>query len=134
MYLIDTDVLSEIRKRNANAGVLAWMKGRRTSDLFVSVVSVGEIERGISLRQAGDPQFAASLAAWLDSVLVTYADRVLAFDLRVARRWGVLSAMVGNHRPDVMIAATALEHGLTVLTRNVAHLAPTGVPVLNPFT
>jgi predicted nucleic acid-binding protein len=133
MYLIDTDVLSELRKRQAEPRVLAWMQRQRTSDLFLSVVTVGEIERGIRLRQASDPGFAGVLAAWLDTVLAVYGDRILAFDLSAARRWGVLSAALGNREPDVMIAATALEHGLIIVTRNVAHFQPTGVPLLNPF-
>jgi predicted nucleic acid-binding protein len=133
MFLIDTDVLSELRKRQGNPRVRAWVQRQRTGDLFLSVVSIGEIERGIRLRQAGDPQFANVLAAWLDSVLAIYGDRILAFDLGAARRWGVMSAVLGNQNPDVIIAATAMEHGLTVVTRNAAHFKPAGVPVLDPF-
>jgi predicted nucleic acid-binding protein len=74
-----------------------------------------------------------ALAAWLDRVLALYGERVLSFDLQMARRWGLLSAALGNETADLMIAATALEHGLTVVTRNVTDFEPAGVPVLDPF-
>ncbi|MBK8909249.1 MAG: type II toxin-antitoxin system VapC family toxin [Rhodospirillales bacterium] len=133
MYLVDTVVLSELRKRQRDPGVVAWIERQRTGDLFVSVVSIGEIERGIALQRSKDPDFADALASWLDTVLAVYSDRILPFDLQAARRWGRLSAAIGNDSADLMIAATALEHGLTVVTRNVADFAPTAVPTLNPF-
>ena len=92
-----------------------------------------EIERGIAQQRAADPGFAESLAAWLDRVLALYGERVLAFDLQTARRWSILSAALGNPSAGLMIAATALEHGLTIVTRNTSDFEPTGVPVLNPF-
>jgi len=88
---------------------------------------------GIARQHKRDPGFADALAAWLDRVLVLYRERILPFDLQIARRWGHLSAALGNESADLMIAATALEHGLTVVTRNKADFVPTGVPVLNPF-
>jgi predicted nucleic acid-binding protein len=133
MYLIDTVVLSELRKTQRDAGVVAWFERQRTADLFISVVSIGEIERGIARQRTANQDFAAVLATWLDRVLALYGERVLAFDLQTARRWGILSAVLGNDSADLMIAATALEHGLTVVTRNVTDFAPTGVPVLDPF-
>ncbi len=133
MYLLDTVVLSELRKRQRDPGVVAWIERQRSTDLFVSVISIGEIERGIALQQAKDATFARALAAWLDRVLALYADRILPFDLSAARRWGGLSAAIGNNSADLMIAASALEHGLTVVTRNVADFAPCGVSTLNPF-
>jgi predicted nucleic acid-binding protein len=133
MYLIDTVVLSELRKLQRDPGVVAWFEQQRTTDLFVSVISIGEIERGITRQHTRDPGFATALAAWLDRVLVLYGERILPFDLKTARRWGHLSAAIGNDSTDLMIAGTALEHGLTVVTRNVSDFEPTGVPVLNPF-
>jgi len=133
MYLIDTVVLSELRKPQRDARLTAWVARQRTTDLFVSVVTIGEIERGISRQRATDPDFAAALAAWLDRVLALYGERVVPFDLQIARRWGQLSAALGNDSADLMISATALEHGLTVVTRNVSDFEPTGVATLNPF-
>ena len=133
MYLVDTVVLSELRKPQRDAQVVAWFERQRTADLFISVISIGEIERGIARQRETDPGFAAALAAWLDRVLALYGERILPFDLKTARRWGLLSAAIGNESADLMIAATALEHGLTVVTRNISDFEPAGVPALNPF-
>lgn len=133
MYLLDTVVLSELRKRSRDPAVVAWIANQRTPDLFLSVVTIGEIERGIAQQRAHNPAFAATLARWLDTLLDLYAERVLAVDIPVARRWGQLSAAIGNAGADLLIAATALEHGLTVVTRNTHHFTPTGAPTLSPF-
>lgn len=134
MFLLDTVILSELRKRERNPGLVHWIGEQRASDLYLSVVSVGEIERGIGRQREVNPDFAATLADWLDRLLHLYADRLLAVDLGVARRWGRLSAALGNDGADLLLAATAQEHGLTVVTRNVRHFQPTGVPVFNPFS
>jgi predicted nucleic acid-binding protein len=134
MFLVDTVILSELRRRQRNPLVVAWFERQRTTDLFISVISVGEIERGIARQRAIDPGFADALALWLDRMLALYGERVLPFDLSAARRWGTLSAVVGNDSADLMIAATALEHGLTVVTRNISDFRPTGVAVLDPFS
>ena len=133
MYLIDTVILSELRKPKRDVRLASWIKKQRTSDLYLSVVTVGEVERGIVQQRTRDPDFATALASWLDRVLALYGERVLPFDLQIARRWGQLSAIVGNDSADLMISATALEHGLTVVTRNVSDFEPTGVAILNPF-
>jgi toxin FitB len=134
MYLIDTVTLSELRKRERDRMVVTWFEQQRTTDLFVSVITIGEIERGIARQRVTDPAFAGALAAWLDRVLALYGERIVPFDLRTARRWGALSAGLGNDSADLMIAATALEHGLTVVTRNASDFEPTGVVVLDPFS
>jgi hypothetical protein len=134
MFLIDTVTLSELRRRQRDPKVVRWFERQRTADLFLSVVSIGEIERGIARQRAIDPDFAEALAAWLDRVVTLYGERIVAFDLRAARRWGVLSAAHGNDSADLMIAATALENGFTVVTRNVSDFEPTGVAVLDPFS
>lgn len=134
MYLIDTMTISELRRRQRDPSVVAWIEQQRPTDLFLSVISIGEIERGISRQRPADPDFATALAGWLDRLISLYAAQILPFDLQTARRWGALSAMLGNDSADLMIAATALEHGLTVVTRNVTDFAPAGVPVFNPFS
>jgi toxin FitB len=134
MFLIDTVTLSELRRRQRDAKVVKWFERQRAADLFLSVISIGEIERGIARQRAVDPAFAGALAEWLDRVLTLYGERLVPFDLRSARRWGVLSAALGNDSADLMIAATALEHGLTVVTRNVSDFEPSGVAVVNPFS
>lgn len=133
MFLIDTVILSELRRRERDPGVVKWFEHQRNADLFLSVVSIGEIERGIARQRASDPGFAAALAAWLDQLVNIYGERIVPFDLRAARRWGALSAALGNDSADLMIAATALENGFTVVTRNASDFKPTGVAVLDPF-
>lgn len=134
MFLVDTDVLSHFRHPRKNPGVVAWVAATRPTDMFVSTATIGEIERGIERQRSIDPAFAARLGEWLDQVLRLHQDRILPMDLAVSRRWGRLSARIGHRGIDLVIAATALEHGLTVVTRNVGDFAPTGVPTLNPFT
>jgi predicted nucleic acid-binding protein len=134
MFLIDTVTLSELRRRQRDPMVVTWFERQRTTELFLSAISIGKIERGIARQRATDPDFADALAAWLDRVLVLYGERIVPFDLRTARRWGALSAALGNDSADLMIAATALEHGLTIVTRNVTDFEPTGVAVLDPFS
>ena len=132
-FLLDTDVISALRRRERHPGVVRWVESQRTVDLHLSVVTVGEIEKGITQERRHNPSFAQELATWLDRVLAWYHDRILLVDTATARRWGQLSATLGNDSADLLFAATALEHGLTVVTRNVRHFEPTGVPTLNPF-
>ena len=136
MFLLDTVVLSELRKppRQRSPHLLHWIEGIASQDLFISVVTIGEIERGIERQRRVDPVFAEKLATWLDTVLRTYEGRILSMDVAVARRWGRLAQQIGNKGLDMAIAATALEHGLTVVTRNVSDFTPTGVSVLDPFS
>src|SRR6202049_2994624 len=134
MFLIDTVTLSELRRRQRDPMVVTWFERQRTTELFLSVISIGEIERGIARQRATDPDFADALAAWLDRVLVLYGERIVPFDLRTARRWGTLSAALGTDSADLMIAATGLEHGLTVVARHVSDFGPTGVAVLDPYS
>lgn len=133
MILLDTVVLSELRKRQVSPEVVRWLTAFRDSDLFLSVVSIGEIERGIEKKRKSDPAFAASLTRWIEDLLRIYGDRVLPVTPPIARRWGMLSARIGNDGADLLIAATALTHGLKVATRNTSHFVSTGVSVINPF-
>ena len=133
MFLIDTVALSELRRRERDPALVKWFERQRTTDLFLSVISIGEIERGIARQRATDPGFAGTVAAWLDQVLTLYGERIVPFDLGAARRWGALRAALGSDSADLMIAATALEHGFTVVTRNVSDFEPTGAAVLDPF-
>ena len=98
MYLLDTVVLSELRRRERNPGVVNWLASQRSSELFLSVVTIGEIERGILLQQTKNAPFASTLAEWLETILHRYADRILDIDTAVARRWG------GFRRRSVMRA------------------------------
>ena len=132
MFLIDTDVLSALRRQEQNPGIAQWISNQRAADLHLSIVSVGEIERGIARQTRWDPAFARSLAMWLDGLLRLYDDRILPVDVAIVRRWGRLASDLGHDDTDLLIAATALERGLTVVTRNVRRYRSTGVPALDP--
>lgn len=134
MFLLDTVVLSELRKKDRNPGLLEWVSRRSGADLFLSVVSIGEIERGICSVAEKDPEFAERLAGWRDKLLMVYADRLLPVSVAIARQWGRLSVEAGNAGADILIAATAREHNLTVVTRNTRHFSLAGVAVHNPWT
>jgi predicted nucleic acid-binding protein len=133
MYLLDTDVLSELRKAKRNPNVLAWIEEIAPTGLHISVVTVFEIEFGIEQQRRDDPAFAKRLELWLGDTLRLYGERVLPLTTNIAQRWGRLAIKVGNKDLDLALAATALEHGLTVVTRNVAHYERTDVAVVNPF-
>ena len=126
-------MLSELRKPRPAPAVVRWLSGQRDSELFLSVVSLGEIERGIEKKRSSDPAFAAILERWLDDLVNLYGDRILPVTPAIARRWGRLSARTGNDSSDLLIAATAITHGLKVATRNVRHFTPSGVSVVDPF-
>ncbi|MEI6301372.1 MAG: type II toxin-antitoxin system VapC family toxin [Betaproteobacteria bacterium] len=132
-FLLDTMVLSELRKARPSRKVVQWVKAQKAESLFISVVSIGEIERGIERARKSDAVFAAALEQWVETLLSLYADRVLQVSANTARLWGRLSARLGHDGADLLIAATALSYGSTVVTRNVKHFSPTGVRVFNPF-
>lgn len=132
MFLVDTDVLSALRQHERSRSIVRWVASQRTGDLYLSVVSIGEIERGIEKQRRRNPDFADTLGGWLDDVIRLYGDRILPVDLPTARRWGRLSQTLGRQDADLLIAASALERGLTVVSRNVRHFEATGVAVLDP--
>lgn len=137
MYMVDTNVIAELRKAKAGKAdehVAAWASGIAPARLFVSVITVLEIELGILLMERRDQAQGATLRAWLEGhVLPAFADRILAIDTAVARRCAQLHAPDPRSERDAFIAATALVHGMTVVTRNVADFAPMGVAILNPW-
>ena len=138
MYLIDTNVVSEARKKaKANPGVIGFFKDLAASGTpaYLSAISVGEFRRGIELiRRRGDAAQAKLLEAWLTAVLDQFGENILAFDADAAQVWGRLRVPDPAHELDKQIAAIALVNGLTVVTRNSGDFAGTGVRLINPFT
>ncbi len=137
MLLLDTNVISELRKARAgkaDPNVTAWARTAPPASLFLSVIVIQELEIGTLLAERRDPSKGAILREWLeDHVLPTFSDRILPVDIAVARRGAALH--IPNPRPirDALIAATALTHGMTVVTRNRADFESTGVQILNPW-
>lgn len=134
--LLDTCALSELSKPVPNPGVRAVVGRLRPADLYVSVLTAGQIGKGVALLDDGKRK--SELTVWLQTLECTYADRMLPVDLETCRIWGELTAKAqrtGQVVPatDGLLAATAVRHGLHVMTRNVAHFEVTGVPLLNPW-
>ena len=138
MYLVDTNVLSEARKgQRADSGVLAFFAeaSRTRTAMFLSVITVGELRRGVELiRYRGDEQQALRLESWLGSILAGFQDWVLDVDPDVAQIWARLRVPQAENAIDKLIAATALVHDLTVVTRNLRYFEMPGLRVLNPFS
>jgi toxin FitB len=132
MYLLDTNVLSALRRPSRSPALVAWLRRQDEAQLYVSVVTLGEIERGIALQDRHAPAFAADLRAWIDATTAIFADRLVSFGAEEARLWGRLSAELGHDGADLLIAATALVRGWTVVTGNRRHFEPTGVALLDP--
>jgi predicted nucleic acid-binding protein len=138
MYLLDTNTLSELRKRRSgkiDAAVEAWASSVDQSNLHLSVITIMEIELGIALLERRDPRQAGMLRLWLhDKVMPAFAGRILSLDTTVALRCARLHVPDTKSERDAWIAATGLVHDLTIVTRNVADFAGTGVTLLDPWT
>jgi predicted nucleic acid-binding protein len=133
-YLIDTNVISELRKgARADLRVVDWFAGLAEDDLYLSVLTVGEIRKGIERIRLRDRRAAASLERWLHEVIDAHRDRILPIDQMVAEEWGRLNVPDPLPVVDGLLAATAAVHGLVLATRNVKNLLRTGVSLLNPF-
>ena len=132
--LLDTNVVSELRRGpRADANVRAWFDGVDDEAVYLSVLVVGAIRRGVARLARRDPAAAQHLQAWLDDLVAAHAKRILPIDRRIAERWGTLSAPDPLPTVDGLLAATALEHDMVLVTRNVRDVQGTGVRWLDPF-
>ncbi len=134
-YLLDTNVLSELRRKTPDAGVVAWMASRPASTLYLSVLTLGELRKGIE--GVADAKRRMALMDWLETDLPSFfAGRILSVDAAVADRWGRLMAVAGRPLPaiDSLLGATAVQHGLSMVTRNTRDFDGLGVDVVNPWT
>jgi predicted nucleic acid-binding protein len=132
-YLLDTNVISETRKARADSGVIAFLSAAEAAGLFLSVLTLGQLRKGVAAKRRTAPGAADQLGAWVDGIETTFADRVLPIDAATARRWGELSANRSLPVIDALIAATAISHGLTLVTRNTRDVESTGVPLVDPW-
>jgi toxin FitB len=132
-YLLDTNVISETRKSRPDAGVIAFLSAAGGDGLFLSVLTLGELRKGVALKRRVDPEAATELAIWVEGIGNNFADRILPIDSATALRWGELSA--GRSLPviDMLIAATALSRDLTLVTRNTRDFESSGALLLDPW-
>ena len=134
-YLLDTNVLSETRKKKADAGVISFLEAADSSSLFISVLTLGELRKGIAAKKLKDPNpdAASRLTAWVEGLEVSFADRILAIDAATARLWGDWSGQRPRPVVDTLLAATAVLHDLTLVTRNLRDLRGIPVKLLDPW-
>jgi predicted nucleic acid-binding protein len=132
-YLLDTNILSETRKKHANERVMSFLSAAEPSALFISVLSLGELRKGVALKVQSDPDSAKRLGTWVDGLEFGFADRILGVDAAIARQWGELSAQRSRPVVDTLLAATALVHKLTLVTRNISDVHDLGVKLLDPW-
>ena len=133
MMLLDTMVLSELRKARPNAGVVTYLKEQAADAVFLSAMTIGEIEAGIEKQKSIEPVFALELSQWLALMELQFAASILPVTPAIAKLWGRLCVQTGNKGIDNLIAATALAHNLLLVTRNVRDFEGLGVRVFNPF-
>jgi predicted nucleic acid-binding protein len=134
MYLLDTNVLSETRKKKADAGVISFLESADSSCLFISVLTLGELRKGVAKKQREDPAMAKRLAGWADGLELSFTDRILSVDAAAARLWGNWSSERPRPVVDTLLAATAVLHGLTFVTRNIRDVRGIPVKLLDPWT
>ena len=132
-YLLDTNVLSETRRKQADERVIRFLSSAEPSVLFLSVLTLGELRKGVALKGRSDPSAARALGSWVDGLEYSFADRVLGVDAATARLWGELSAQRSRPVVDTLLAATAVVHGLTLVTRNTADVLDTGASLFDPW-
>ncbi|HKT01582.1 MAG TPA: type II toxin-antitoxin system VapC family toxin [Rugosimonospora sp.] len=132
-YLLDTNVVSELRRRKPDPHVAAWADRHAPAITYLSVLVVGEIRQGIERKRPNDPTQADMLERWLDDLVRLYRDRILPVTMDIAQEWGRMNPAARPPIIDGLLVATARVHRLTLVTRNVADVARTGVPVANPF-
>jgi hypothetical protein len=131
LYLVDTNVVSEARRGSRQA--VGWLRSVRPDAIYLSALTLGEIMRGVALRQKSDPQTAARLAEWLELLRHDHADRILPVTGRIALEWGRIAALRPRGDVDGLIAATAIVHDLILVTRNVGDFEDTRVSLINPW-
>lgn len=133
-YLIDTNIISEVRKgERCDPNVAAWWESIEDAEVYLSVLVLGEIRKGIERARADDVARARALETWLSTLVQSFTERILPIDQTVADEWGRMSAKRSVSTIDAPLAATAKAHGLTLATRNVGDVADLGAKVINPF-
>ena len=132
-YLLDTNVLSETRKKQPDERVIAFLSAADPSTIYISVLTLGELRKGVALKQRTDPVAARLLAGWVDGLEFSFADRILGIDAATARLWGEWSAQRPRPVVDTLLAATAVSRKMTLVTRNIGDVKDLKVAMLDPW-
>ncbi|UCM85940.1 MAG: type II toxin-antitoxin system VapC family toxin [Rickettsia endosymbiont of Culicoides impunctatus] len=132
-YILDTNILSELKRKIPNTKVLAWINQIPTELLYISCISVGEIKKGILKKAKTDISTALILENWLEDILISYSNKILNIDLVVCQKWAELLIIDGTNDIDSQLAAQAIVHDMVLVTRNTKHFNKFGVKLLNPF-
>ncbi len=132
-YLLDTNVVSETRRKQADPRVVSFLATADPSTLYISVLTVGELRKGVAHKQRTDAFSANQLASWVDGLEISFADRIVGIDAPTAKLWGEWSAQRPRPVIDTLLAATALRHGFRFVTRNAGDLEDLAIPLLNPW-
>jgi toxin FitB len=132
-YLLDTNVLSETRRKQADERVIAFLSAAEPSALYISVLTLGELRKGVVRKSQSDPDAAKRIGSWVEGLELSFADRILGIDSATAKLWGELSAQRPRPVVDTLLAATAVVHELTFVTRNVNDVKDIQVKVLDPW-
>jgi predicted nucleic acid-binding protein len=132
-YLLDTNVLSETRRKQADERVIGFLSAAEPSALYISVLTLGELRKGVVRKSHSDPEAAKRIGSWVEGLELSFADRILTIDAATAKLWGELSAQRPRPVVDTLLAATAVVHELTFVTRNVSDVEDIQVKVLDPW-
>ena len=132
-YLLDTNVLSETRKKRSDVGVIAFLQAVDSSSLYISVLTLGELRKGVAKKQREDAEAAKRLADWVDGLEYSFAERILGIDAATARLWGDWSSERPRPVVDTLLAATAVLHGMTLVTRNIRDVRGIEMKLLDPW-
>ena len=132
--MLDTNLISETRKRKADPRILQFFRSASRSTLYLSVLTLGELRKGVAMKRRTKPEAAAGYSEWINELEAIYADRIVSVDIATARLWGEFSAARTRPLIDTMLAATAIVHDLTLVTRNVGDIHDLPVRVLNPWS
>jgi hypothetical protein len=133
-FLLDTNVISETRRKRPDPRALSWLRRADPAALHISVLTLGEISKGVAKHSRHDKAQAAALRRWLDAIRMVHAERIVPIDAEIAETWGRLAAKRPLPVVDGLLAATALVRGMTLVTRNIADVADTGVTVVDPWS
>jgi toxin FitB len=132
-YLLDTNILSETRKKQTDERVISFLSAAEPSALYISVLTLGELRKGVALKRRSDTDAAKKIAAWVDGLEFTFGDRILGINAATAKLWGELSAQRPRPVIDTLLAATAIVHELTLVTRNTSDVQDIDLKLLDPW-